>query len=38
LDHFDRQLSLIVHFFSKELHLVLIFLMDFVRDSLEVVS
>jgi hypothetical protein len=38
LDHFDLEFSLIVHFFSKELHLMFIFLMDFVRDSLEVVS
>jgi len=38
LDHFDLKLPLIVHFFSKELHLMLVFLMDFVRDSLEVVS
>jgi len=38
LDHFDLKLSFIVHLFSKELHLMLIFLMDFVRNSLEVVS
>ena len=30
LDHFDLKLPLIVHFFSKELHFVFIFLMDFV--------
>jgi hypothetical protein len=38
LDHFDLHFPLVIHFFSKELHLVFVFLMNFVRDSLEIVS